>query len=153
MLRTMLTSKIHRATVTQADLHYVGSVTVDQDLLDAADLLPGEKVAIVDITNGARLETYVIPGPRGSGVIGINGAAARLVHVGDLVILIAYGVMDDAEALTRQPKVVFVDSENRVVGTGGDPAEALPAQDGLVRGDTLDPRTVRGPLDDDVLVW
>ena len=91
MLRTMLTSKIHRATVTQADLHYVGSVTVDEDLMDAADLLAGEKVAIVDVTNGARLETYVIPGPRGSGVIGINGAAARLVHPGDLVILIAYG--------------------------------------------------------------
>jgi aspartate 1-decarboxylase len=137
VLRTMLTSKIHRATVTQADLHYVGSVTVDQDLLDAADLLAGEKVAIVDVTNGARLETYVIPGPRGSGVIGINGAAARLVHVGDLVILIAYGVMDDAEARTRQPRVVFVDSENRVVGTGEDPAEVLPQQEGLVRGDTL----------------
>jgi aspartate 1-decarboxylase len=141
----MLTSKIHRATVTQADLHYVGSVTVDQDLLDAADLLAGEKVGIVDITNGARLETYVIPGPRGSGVIGINGAAARLVHVGDLVILIAYGVMDDAEARTRQPRVVFVDSENRVVGTGGDPAEALPQQEGLVRGDRLD--------GDAALVW
>ncbi len=134
MLRTMLTAKIHRATVTQADLHYVGSVTVDQDLLDAADLLPGEKVAIVDVTNGARLETYVIPGPRGSGVIGINGAAARLVHVGDLVILIAYGLMDDREAREREPKVVFVDAENRIVGTGHDPAEAMP---GLVRGDAL----------------
>ena len=158
----MLTSKIHRATVTQADLHYVGSVTVDQDLLDAADLYPGEKVAIVDITNGARLETYVIPGPRGSGVIGINGAAARLVHVGDLVILIAYGVMDEAEARTRTPKVVFVDSENRVVGTGDDQAEALPQQDDLRRGDTLDPRTApawragapTGLLDDDAaLIW
>ena len=134
MLRTMLTAKIHRATVTQADLHYVGSVTVDQDLLDAADLLPGEKVAIVDVTNGARLETYVIPGPRGSGVIGINGAAARLVHVGDLVILIAYGLMDDREAREREPKVVFVDAENRIVGTAHDPAEAMP---GLVRGDAL----------------
>ena len=91
MMRTMLKSKIHRATVTQADLHYVGSVTVDEDLLDAADLLPGEQVAIVDVTNGARLETYVIPGERGSGVIGINGAAAHLVHPGDLVILITYG--------------------------------------------------------------
>ena len=89
MMRTMLKSKIHRATVTQADLHYVGSVTVDEDLLDVADLIPGEQVAIVDVTNGARLETYVIPGERGSGVIGINGAAARLVHPGDLVILIA----------------------------------------------------------------
>jgi aspartate 1-decarboxylase len=150
----MLTSKIHRATVTQADLHYVGSVTVDQDLLDAADLLAGEKVAIVDVTNGARLETYVIPGPRGSGVIGINGAAARLVHVGDLVILIAYGVMDDAEARTRKPKVVFVDSENRVIGTGGDPAEALPQQEDLVRGDAVAPAGDPGLLDDDAaLVW
>jgi aspartate 1-decarboxylase len=136
----MLTSKIHRATVTQADLHYVGSVTVDQDLLDAADLLPGEKVAVVDVTNGARLETYVIPGPRGSGVIGINGAAAHLVHVGDLVILIAYGVLTDAEARTRAPHVVFVDERNRVVATGADPADA-PADD-LVRGDEL----VRGDV-------
>ena len=134
MLRTMLTSKIHRATVTQADLHYVGSVTVDEDLMDAADLLEGEKVAIVDVTNGARLETYVITGPRGSGIVGINGAAARLVHSGDLVILIAYGQMDDTEARTRRPRVVFVDADNRIVGTGHDPAEALP---GLLRGDTV----------------
>jgi aspartate 1-decarboxylase len=134
MLRTMLTAKIHRATVTQADLHYVGSVTVDQDLLDAADLLPGEKVAVVDVTNGARLETYVIPGERGSGVVGINGAAARLVQVGDVVILIAYGLMDDREARKRKPKIVFVDAENRIAGTGHDLAEAAP---GLVRGDEL----------------
>ena len=125
MLRTMLKSKIHRATVTQADLHYVGSVTVDEDLMDAADLLPGEQVAIVDVTNGARLETYVIPGERGSGVIGINGAAAHLVHPGDLVILIAYGVMDDAEARAYRPKVVHVDADNRVVALGGNPAEAV----------------------------
>src|SRR5688500_19350530 len=98
MMRTMMKSKIHRATVTQADLHYVGSVTVDQDLMEAADLLEGEQVAIVDVTNGARLETYVITGERGSGVIGINGAAAHLVHPGDIVILIAYGLMDNAEA-------------------------------------------------------
>ena len=98
MLRTMMKSKIHRATVTQADLHYVGSVTVDEDLLDAADLLPGELVHIVDVTNGARLETYTIAGERGSGVLGINGAAARLVHPGDIVILIGYGQMDTAEA-------------------------------------------------------
>ena len=103
MLRTMMKSKIHRATVTQADLHYVGSVTVDEDLLDAADLLEGELVHIVDVTNGARLETYTIAGPRGSGIIGINGAAARLVHPGDLVILIAYGQMETAEARTFQP--------------------------------------------------
>ena len=136
MLRTMMKSKIHRATVTQADLHYVGSVTVDEDLLEAADLLPGELVHIVDIDNGARLETYTIAGERGSGVIGINGAAARLVHPGDLVILIAYGQMEDAEAREHQPRVVFVDSENRIVGTGSDPAEALPGT-GLVRGDAV----------------
>jgi aspartate 1-decarboxylase len=134
MMRTMMKSKIHRATVTQADLHYVGSVTVDEDLLDAADLLPGELVHIVDIDNGARLETYTIAGERGSGVIGINGAAARLVHTGDLVILIAYGQMEDAEAREFEPHVVFVDSENRIIGTGTDPAEALPGS-GLVRGD------------------
>ena len=136
MMRTMMKSKIHRATVTQADLHYVGSVTVDEDLLEAADLLPGELVHIVDIDNGARLETYTIAGERGSGVIGINGAAARLVHPGDLVILIAYGQMDDAEASEFEPRVVFVDGDNRVVGTGHDPAEALPGT-GLVRGDAL----------------
>lgn len=122
MLRTMLKSKIHRATVTHADLHYVGSVTVDADLMDAADLLEGEQVTIVDIDNGSRLETYVITGVRGSGIIGINGAAAHLVHPGDLVILIAYGVMDEAEARTRRPRVVFVDADNRQVDLGDDPA-------------------------------
>jgi aspartate 1-decarboxylase len=142
MMRTMMTSKIHRATVTQADLHYVGSVTVDEDLLDAANLLPGELVHIVDIDNGARLETYTIAGERGSGVIGINGAAARLVHPGDLVILIAYGQMEDAEAREFTPSVVFVDSENRVIGTGTDPAEALPGS-GLTRGDVLQNPYVR----------
>ena len=135
MLRTMLKSKIHRATVTQANLHYVGSVTVDQDLLDAADLLPGELVHIVDIDNGNRLETYTIAGRRGSGVIGINGAAARLVHPGDLVILIGYGQMETAEAQVFQPRVVFVDGDNRITGLGGDPADA-PGGCGLVRGDT-----------------
>lgn len=135
MLRNMMKSKIHRATVTQADLHYVGSVTIDADLLDAANLLAGELVHIVDIDNGARLETYTIAGERGSGVIGINGAAARLVHPGDLVILIAYGQMEDAEAREFKPSVVFVDSENKIIGTGSDPAEALPGT-GLTRGDT-----------------
>jgi len=136
MLRTMMKSKIHRATVTQADLHYVGSVTVDEDLLDAADLLPGELVHIVDVTNGARLETYTIAGERGSGVIGINGAAARLVQPGDIVILIGYAQMDTEEARASKPSVVFVDADNRVVATGDDPAEAIPGS-GLVRGDTL----------------
>ncbi|MFG1605806.1 aspartate 1-decarboxylase [Actinoplanes sp. NPDC049265] len=124
MQRTMLKSKIHRATVTQADLHYVGSVTVDEDLLDAADLLPGEKVAIVDVTNGARLETYTIAGERGSGVLGINGAAAHLVHPGDLVILIAYGQMDDAEARSYQPRVVHVDADNKILARDTDPTSA-----------------------------
>jgi aspartate 1-decarboxylase len=137
MIRTMMKSKIHRATVTQADLHYVGSVTVDVDLLEAANLLPGELVHIVDIDNGARLETYTIAGERGSGVIGINGAAARLVHPGDLVILIAYAQLEDAEAREFVPDVVFVDADNRIIGTGHDPAEALPGS-GLVRGDVID---------------
>ena len=136
MFRTMLKSKIHRATVTQADLHYVGSVTVDEDLLDAADLLPGELVHIVDITNGARLETYTIAGERGSGVIGINGAAARLVQPGDLVILIAYAQLSTEEARELKPHVVFVDADNKIMATGFDAAEA-PAGSGLVRGDQL----------------
>ena len=127
MLRTMFTGKIHRATVTHADLHYVGSITVDLDLLDAADILPGELVSIVDVTNGSRLETYTIAGERGSGVIGINGAAAHLVDVGDLVILIAYGQMTTEEARELTPSVVHVDGRNRVVAVGSDPAEALSA--------------------------
>jgi aspartate 1-decarboxylase len=135
MQRTMMKSKIHRATVTQADLHYVGSVTVDEDLLDAADLLPGELVHVVDVTNGARLETYTIAGERGSGVLGINGAAAHLVHPGDLVILIAYAQLDDAEARDFVPSVVFVDAGNRVLAQGSDPA-AAPGPD-LVRGDVV----------------
>lgn len=133
MLRTMMKSKIHRATVTQADLHYVGSVTIDADLLDAADLLPNEQVAIVDISNGARLETYTIAGPRGSGIIGINGAAARLVAPGDLIIIISYAQLTDAEARAHQPLVVHVDAMNHIVHVGNDPAEA--AQEPLLRGD------------------
>ncbi|MBV9314136.1 MAG: aspartate 1-decarboxylase [Pseudonocardia sp.] len=133
MIRTMLKSKIHRATVTQADLHYVGSVTVDQDLMDAADLLSGEQVTIVDITNGARLETYAIPGQRGSGVIGINGAAAHLVHPGDLVILISYAAMEDAKARSYLPRIVFVDTANRILDYGTDPGY-VPAGLGLSSG-------------------
>lgn len=138
MFRTMMKSKIHRATVTQADLHYVGSVTVDQDLLDAADLLSGEQVDIVDITNGARLTTYVIPGERGSGVVGINGAAARLVQPGDLVILISYAIYDDHEARRLRPKVVHVDEHNRMVATGDDAAEPVPGDDEQVPGTVVD---------------
>ena len=136
MMRTMMKSKIHRATVTQADLHYVGSVTLDVALMEAADLLEGEQVSIVDITNGARIETYVIPGPRGSGVIGINGAAAHLVHPNDLVIIMSYGLMEDAEARTLKPRVVHVDEQNRVVKLGDDAAEPVPGSDQL-RGDLL----------------
>jgi aspartate 1-decarboxylase len=132
----MLKSKIHRATVTQADLHYVGSLTVDAELMRAADLLPGEQVHVVDINNGARLETYVIEGPPGSGVIGINGAAARLVHPGDLVIIISYASLDDAEARTFTPRVVHVDAVNCVTGTGTDAAEPVPGT-ATARGDTV----------------
>ena len=134
-MRIMMKSKIHRATVTQADLDYVGSVTIDADLLDAADLLKGEQVAIVDNTNGARIETYVIPGPRGSGVIGINGAAAHLVHPGDLVIIMSYAMMSDAEARALEPTVVHVDGSNRVVKIGNDPAEPVPGDPTQRRGD------------------
>ncbi len=133
-MRIMMKSKIHRATVTQADLDYVGSVTLDAALMEAADLLEGEQVAIVDITNGARIETYVIPGPRGSGVIGINGAAAHLVHPGDLIIIMSYAVVTDAEARAMKPHVVHVDERNRVVKIGNDPAEPVPGSD-QKRGD------------------
>lgn len=118
MRRTMMRAKLHRAVITQADLHYVGSLTVDQDLMDAADLLAHEKVQVVDIDNGARLETYVIPGPRGSGVLCANGAAARLVQPGDRVIVISYAEVEDAEARTWEPLVVVLDEQNRIVQTG-----------------------------------
>ena len=126
MARTMLKSKIHRATVTQADLHYVGSISIDRALMEAADLLEGEQVVIADITNGARLETYVIPAPAGSGMIGINGAAAHLVSAGDLVIIMSYAILDDAEARTLRPSVVHVDEANRIVARGDDAAEPGP---------------------------
>ena len=133
MMRMMLKSKIHRATVTHADLHYVGSIAIDRDLMDAADLLEGEQVTIADITNGARLETYVIPAARGSGLIGINGAAAHLVDVGDLVIIMSYAAMDDAEARTLKPRVVHVDEQNRVIVLGDDPSEPVPGAKGQKR--------------------
>jgi aspartate 1-decarboxylase len=125
-MRFMMKSKIHRATVTQADLHYVGSIGIDRDLMEAADLLEGEKVTIADITNGARLETYVIPAPRGSGTITHNGAAAHLVDAGDLVIIISYTMLEDAEARKLVPTVVHVDEHNRVVKLGNDPSEPVP---------------------------
>ena len=112
MLRTMLKSKIHRATVTRADLDYEGSITIDRDLMDAADLLPHERVDIYDITNGARLNTYVIPGDAGSGTIGVNGAAAHLVKPGDLVIIASYVQMETGMARAHQPRICHVDSRN-----------------------------------------
>ncbi|GAB3799207.1 aspartate 1-decarboxylase [Micromonospora zhanjiangensis] len=136
MIRTFMKSKIHRATVTQADLHYVGSVTISKELMEAADLLPGEKVDVVDIDNGARLSTYVIEGPANSGVLGINGAAARLVSPGDLVIIIAYAQVSDEELKSLEPRVVFVDDRNRAITVGSDPAEA-PEGGPLMRGDVV----------------
>jgi aspartate 1-decarboxylase len=114
MLRTMCKGKIHRATVTQAHLNYVGSITIDQDLLNAADIYPYERVQVVNINNGARLETYTIPGARGSGVICLNGAAARLNAVGDLVIIISYAQCNEEEIRNLQPHIVFVDEDNRM---------------------------------------
>ncbi len=115
MLRTMLKSKIHRATVTASDLHYVGSITVDPELLEAADILEHEQVAVVDVDNGARFETYTIAGTRGSGEIKVNGAAARLVHHGDTIIVISYAQYTREEMEHYEPTVVHVDRENRIV--------------------------------------
>lgn len=112
-LRTMMSGKIHRATVTDADINYVGSITIDEELLERADILPGERVDVVDINNGARLTTYALAGERGSGVIQMNGAAARLVLPGDLVIIIAYATMDDETARSFKPQIVHVDARNR----------------------------------------
>ncbi len=111
----MCKGKIHRATVTQANLNYVGSITIDQDLLDAAGIYPYEKVQVVNINNGARLETYTIAGARGSGVICLNGAAARLNAEGDLVIIMSYGQFNEAEIRALTPQIVFVDEENHIV--------------------------------------
>ncbi len=115
MLRTMCKGKIHRATVTQANLNYIGSITIDQDLLDAANIYAYEKVQVVNVTNGARLETYTIAGERGSGVICLNGAAARLTSEGDIVIIISYAQYTEEEIRSLVPQIVFVDAENRLV--------------------------------------
>ncbi len=115
-MRVMLHGKIHRATVTEADLHYVGSLTVDTDLLRAADILPNEQVLVVNLANGARLDTYAIEGPAGSGVICANGAAAHHIHPGDIVIIMSYHLVDDAEAKSVRPLVVFVDQHNEITG-------------------------------------
>jgi aspartate 1-decarboxylase len=127
MIRTMLRSKIHRATVTEARLDYVGSITIDAELMDRADILPYEKVLVVDVDNGSRLETYAITGPRGSGILCMNGAAARLVHAGDRVIIMAFTGLEDEEARAHRPRVVFVDGHNRPTGESDeDPGEELP---------------------------
>jgi aspartate 1-decarboxylase len=132
MLRTLLNGKIHRATVTGADLNYIGSITVDPVLLEAANIVPFERVQVVDVTNGARLETYAILGERGSGTIQLNGAAAHLVSVGDLVIIMSYVQVEDPAPPDWQPRIVHVDSDNHIRAveplpvTGAVPIEALP---------------------------
>ena len=124
MFRTMMNAKIHRATVTEANLNYVGSVTIDSDILRAVDILPNEKVQIVNNNNGARLETYVIPGPSGSGVICLNGAAARLVQPGDKVIIISYCQITNEEAKTHRPKVAIMNDNNKIVEILGEEIHA-----------------------------
>lgn len=119
MKRTMLKSKIHRATVTEANLHYEGSITIDTDLMEAADIIPYEMVHVLDIDNGNRLQTYAIEGRRGSGVICINGAAARLVHQGDTVIILTYTDMDEEQAQCHHPRLVYVNDRNELVSAKG----------------------------------
>ena len=131
MQRTMLKSKIHRATVTDCDLHYVGSITIDRDLLDAADMLEHEQVHVVDIDNGSRFETYVIAGERGSGTMQINGAAARLVHRGDKIIVISYAGYDDADLERYEPRVVHVRAgTNEILDVDSEVATLLSAPEG-----------------------
>ena len=125
MQRTMLKSKIHRATITDCDLHYVGSITIDPDLLEAADILEHEQVHVVDVDNGARFETYTIAGQRGSGEIKVNGAAARLVHTGDTVIVISYASYSEDELASYEPRVVHVDADNSIVTVDDAVAELL----------------------------
>ncbi|OBA09495.1 aspartate 1-decarboxylase [Bacillus subtilis] len=126
MYRTMMSGKLHRATVTEANLNYVGSITIDEDLIDAVGMLPNEKVQIVNNNNGARLETYIIPGKRGSGVICLNGAAARLVQEGDKVIIISYKMMSDQEASSHEPKVAVLNDQNKIEQMlGNEPARTI----------------------------
>ena len=125
MQRQMLKSKIHRATVTDSNLHYVGSVTIDAALMEEADLLPGEHVHVLDVDNGARFETYVIEGERGAGEMCLNGAAARLVHTGDRVIVVSYGMYSEEELEHHAPRVVHVDERNAIVAVDRDPSAPL----------------------------
>jgi aspartate 1-decarboxylase len=127
MHRTMLKSKIHRAIVTDCDLHYVGSITIDEDLLDAADIREFEQVAVVDVDNAARFETYTIAGPRGSGDMKLNGAAARLVHRGDTIIVISYAAYDPDELDSYEPRVVHVDAHNQIINVDSEVATLLRA--------------------------
>ncbi|WP_431219946.1 aspartate 1-decarboxylase [Leifsonia xyli] len=145
MLLTMMKSKVHRATVTHADLHYVGSLTMDLDLMDAAHMLPGEQVAVLDVTSGARLETYLIPGERGSGVIGVNGAAAHLIGVGYTIIVVTFAQLTEQEARAFVPTVVHVDAGNRPIHIGDDPSDSR--RDDLLRPPfALSPSPAARPL-------
>lgn len=143
IMRPMIQGKIHRAKVTGADLHYVGSVTIDEDLLDAADIAPGQQVDIADIDNGKRLTTYTIAGERGSGVVQLNGAAAHLVSVGDLVIIMAYCQVPESWVRGWRPAVAFVDEENRLIEAGDD-AGAVPEESARAKELGLKSSGVRG---------
>ncbi|TWK82886.1 Aspartate 1-decarboxylase [Bacillus paralicheniformis] len=126
MYRTLMSAKLHRARVTEANLNYVGSVTIDEDLLDAVGMMANEKVQIVNNNNGARLETYIIPGERGSGVVCLNGAAARLVQVGDVVIIVSYAMMSEEEAKIHKPKVAVLNERNEIEEMlGQEPARTI----------------------------
>lgn len=126
MFRHMMKAKLHRARVTEANLNYVGSITIDEDLLDAVDMVPNEQVQIVNNNNGARFETYIIPGERGSGVVCLNGAAARLVQTGDVVIIISYGLVSEEQVRAHQPKVAIIGENNQIVEMiGTEPAATV----------------------------
>ncbi|PGT87428.1 MULTISPECIES: aspartate 1-decarboxylase [Bacillaceae] len=126
MFRTMLNAKIHRARVTEANLNYVGSITIDEDIIDAVGMVANEKVQIVNNNNGARFETYIIPGKRGSGVVCLNGAAARLVQEGDIVIILTYTMVQEEKLSTHQPKIAIMDENNKIVEIlGQEPAATI----------------------------
>lgn len=137
-MRRMMTGKIHRVTVTGADLNYVGSITIDADLLDRSDILPGQEVDVVDVTNGSRLTTYAIPGERGSGIININGAAAHLVNEGDIAIVISYSLLDEASCRTYQPHVVFVDEKNHWIDVSNEPGQVPEGEELKSSGTTFE---------------
>lgn len=136
MILTLMKSKIHRATVTQADLNYVGSLTIDADLMEAAGIRANEMVYLSNLSNAVRIVTYAMAGPPGSGIIGVNGPPARQFHVGDTVIVLAYAGVAESEAASLTPRVVFVDGQNKITGRSGDPAAPVPGSD-TVRGDKI----------------